>query len=115
MKRGFLAQPAIEKLEVEQDQDVLERGRQAGDVGPCRIGVAELEDVADHELDLFEPTRQRMAKGICVLPVGLGDRLGLEEQVDAPLARLHQQVGVHCYTSLSAPSSLTYRPVRPGS
>ncbi len=36
-----------------------------------------------------------------VLLVGLGDRLGLEEQVDSSLASLHQQVRVHLHATPS--------------
>ena len=70
MKSRVLAQSAVEKIEVEQDQHVSERGCQAVNVVPRRIRVAKLDDVADHEVDLFQATRQRVAKMIRVLLVG---------------------------------------------
>jgi DEAD/DEAH box helicase domain-containing protein len=94
VNRRVRAHAPVEQLEVEQHQHVAHGGGQLGDEAARLLERRQAHHVLDGEVDLGDPPGQLEPEPFGVLLEGVVDRLGVEQQVDAPLADVEQPVGV---------------------
>jgi DEAD/DEAH box helicase domain-containing protein len=92
--RGVRAHAAVEQLEVEQHQHVAHGGGQLGDEAARLLERGQPHHVLDGEVHLGDPPGQLEPEPFGVLLEGVVDRVGVEQQVDAPLADLEEPVRV---------------------
>jgi DEAD/DEAH box helicase domain-containing protein len=89
------AHAAVEQLEVEQHQHVAHGRGEVGDEAARLVERGEPHDVLDGEVHLGDPPGELDPEPFGVLLEGVVDGLGVEQQVDAPLADLQEPLRVH--------------------
>jgi DEAD/DEAH box helicase domain-containing protein len=94
VNRRVRAHATVEQLEVEQHEHVAHRRRELGDEAARLLERGQPHDVLDGEVDLGDPPGQLEPEAFGVLLEGVVDRLGVEQQVDAPLADVEEPVRV---------------------
>ena len=92
--RSVGAHAAVEQLEVEQHEHVAHGGGQLGDEAARLLERGQPHHVLDGEVHLGDPPGQLEPEPFGVLLEGVVDRVGVEQQVDAPLADLEEPVRV---------------------
>ena len=86
---------SVEKLEIEEHEDVPDLGRQMLDEVASLASVWKFRQVLDGEVDLLEASRHGIAQAVGILTEGFGNRAGVEEQMDAPHSDFEDLIGVH--------------------
>jgi DEAD/DEAH box helicase domain-containing protein len=106
VQRRVGAEAAVEQLEVEQHQDVPDRRREPGHELPRLLERGELDDLLDGEMDFGDPPGELEPEPFGILLEGRVDGVGVEQQVDAPLADLEEPLRIQ--------HALPYRPTPAG-
>jgi DEAD/DEAH box helicase domain-containing protein len=94
MERRAPAHAAIEQLEVEQHQYVAHGWRELADEAARIRQRRQTHHVLDREVHLTDPPRELATQPVRVLREGRVDRIGVEEQVDAPLTDVEEPLGI---------------------
>jgi hypothetical protein len=89
------AHAAVEQLEVEQHQHVAHGRREVRDEAARLLERGHPHHVLDGEVHLGDPPGQLDPELLGVLLEGGVDRIGVEQQVDAPLADLEEPIRIH--------------------
>ncbi len=95
VQRRVRAHAAVEQLEVEQHQHVAHGRREVRDEAARLLERGHPHHVLDGEVHLGDPPGELDPELLGVLLEGGVDRIGVEQQVDAPLSDLEEPIRIH--------------------
>lgn len=95
MQGGILPEPSIEELEVEEHEDMANRGHQPRHEAMPLLRRLEFHQRLNGLLDFLQAPGDILAEQIRILFEGFRDHLPVEEEMDPPFADLEQRFGVH--------------------